>query len=423
MLKIRFIWFFEGVKLKIYHLYDEHFPVSKGKGSVSTIVYYLAKTASRKGHDVTILERRWRGLSREETKDGIKFKRFDLSIGSDKPGREIPYQEIQTASGFLRLLADRFQFAVKLKEYLKNLDFQILHVHLPFTSNILVHLDTEIREKMVYTAHVGEEVKRFNLDSEVSKPFPLNIFSPDLHLMSRVAKGIVLNHRIKLKLREKGLNNVEVVPNGIDTDEFPVDSKEAEIVTKKYGLTKNLTGLFVGTITPQKGLKVLLKAINQIDRDDILFLLTGDKSIDKDYYEKLVSFVQEKSLENQVKFTGYIPYQDLRALYSSSDFFILPSREEGFPMVLTEAMASGKPLIGSNIGGISMQIKNGWNGYLFEPNNSKELALKIENIAKNPKKIEKMGKNSRRMAEKKFSWNKITDKYLEIYNPLVEKTN
>ncbi|MEM1903069.1 MAG: glycosyltransferase family 4 protein [Pyrobaculum sp.] len=73
----------------------------------------------------------------------------------------------------------------------------------------------------------------------------------------------------------------------------------------------------------------------------------------------------------------------MKALYAALDFFVLPSLEEGFGMVITEAMASGKPIIGSKVGGIPMQVVEGWNGFLVEPGDYRQLAEKILYLADN----------------------------------------
>jgi len=130
---------------------------------------------------------------------------------------------------------------------------------------------------------------------------------------------------------------------------------------------------------------------------------------------RLINYVKKNNLEKNIKFTGFIPYDDLRALYSACDIFVLPSFEEGDPIALKEALASGKPLIGSRVGGIPIQIRDSWNGFLVEPGNEKQLAEKIKYLIENEEERERMGKNSKRLAEEEFDWGKIAERYLEVY--------
>ncbi|MDW8034349.1 MAG: glycosyltransferase [Nitrososphaerota archaeon] len=100
-----------------------------------------------------------------------------------------------------------------------------------------------------------------------------------------------------------------------------------------------------------------------------------------------MEYVEEKKVN--AKFTSFVPYEDLKALYLACDIFVLLSLEEGFGVVLTGALASGKPLIGSSVGGIFMQIRSGWNGFLVEPANEKQLADKIKYLMDNEKELYK----------------------------------
>ncbi len=102
-------------------------------------------------------------------------------------------------------------------------------------------------------------------------------------------------------------------------------------------------------------------------------------------------------------------------MYVACDIFVLPSFGEGDSIALKEALASGKPLIGTNIGGILAQIEDGWNGFLIEPANEKQLAERIMYLIDNEEERIRMGENSRKLAEEEFDWRKIAERYLEVY--------
>ena len=400
--------------MKIIHVYDGHERVFPGEGSVPSVVYYLAKYNARKGHDVTVLERRWVGTDYEEEIDEIRFVRFDLNVCSNVSNKEVVYELIRKPSGVLRFVLDRTVFALKANEYLKQNDFDIVHVHLPFAANILINVNRKLRDKMVYTAHIGEEKKRFALDS--SAPLALKLFLPDLYLMKRIKKSVVLNDPLKEKLINKGIEEekLEVIPNGIDVDEFNLSKEEVERVKRKYEIDDSkVVVMFSGSITPRKGVIHLVKAVEMINDVRIFLLIVGNPNIDKEYAKMVMDYVKKKNIK--AKFTGFVSYEDLKALYSACDIFVLPSFEEGDPIALKEALASGKPLIGSNAGGIPMQIRDGWNGFLVEPGNEKQLTEKIKYLVDNDEERERMSKNSRRLAEEEFSWERIAEKYLETY--------
>jgi len=399
--------------MRILHVFDDYGTPGEralaGQGSVPSVVYYLAKYTARK-HEVAILERDHGVLPREEFIDGIRYVR----IRADRLPAA-PYRLVKSLRGLVRLARDALDVARKVNNFLEEEDFDVVHVHFPFASSILVSLNKELREKMVYTAHVGEEGKRFGLDP--SAPLALKLFSPDLYLMKRVRKSVVLNEPLKEKLVKKGIpeEKLEVIPNGVNVEDFNVGEEEVERVRRKYGL-EGVVVMFAGTVTPRKGVLELMKAAELLNHRDVLFLVVGNLDLDRKYARKVVEYAESKKIN--AKFTGFVPYEDLKALYSACDIFVLPSFEEGQPIALLEAMASGKPLIGSKVGGIPMQIKEGWNGFLVEPGNVKQLTEKLRYLVENEGERKRMGRNSRRLAEEEFDWDKVSEKYLKIYEEI-----
>ncbi|MCX7999170.1 MAG: glycosyltransferase family 4 protein, partial [Leptospiraceae bacterium] len=210
--------------MRILHIFDDYGTPGEralaGQGSVPTVVYYLAKYMAEK-HEVTILERDFGLLPREEFIDRIRYVRI-----SAKKLPKTPYELIKSKSGLLKLLKDGFNVARKMNKFLDQEDFEVIHVHFPFASNILVNINKNLRRKTVYTAHVGEEGKRFGLNKDA--PMILKIFSPDLYLMKRVAKTVVLNEPLKKRLVEKGIpeEKLEVIPNGVCVEEFNISKEE-----------------------------------------------------------------------------------------------------------------------------------------------------------------------------------------------------
>jgi glycosyltransferase involved in cell wall biosynthesis len=399
--------------MRILHVFDDYGTPGEralaGQGSVPTVVYYLAKHVARK-HDVTILERDHGILPKEEFIDGIRYVRID----ADKLPAA-PYKLVKSFSGLTRLIKDAFNIARKTNKFIIREEFDVVHVHFPFASSILVNLNSKLKNKIIYTAHADEY--RLGLSKFLNPPLVVKIFFPDLYLMKRVRKSIVLNEPLKEKLVKKGIpeEKLEVIPNGVNVEDFNVSEEGIERVKKKYGLN-GIVVMFAGTVTPRKGVFELIRATEILNRKDTLFLIVGNLDLDREYSQKVMEYARSKGIN--AKFTGFVPYEDLKALYSACDIFVLPSLEEGHGIVLTEAMASGKPLIGSNVGGIPMQIRDGWNGFLVEPGDEKLLAEKIEYLIENEEERVRMGKNSRKLAKGEFDWEKIAEKYLKIYEDI-----
>jgi len=381
--------------------------------SVGFVVLNLSKCLSKFGCEVTILER-GDGRQKNPYLEGTGVREIQVNV---KNLASIPYKEVRSPLGLCRLILDRTSLALEFNKVLKAEDFDVIHVHFPFASSMLVSKNKNLRKKMVYTAHTGEEKKRFVLDS--SAPLPLKLFSPDLYLMKKVRKSVVLNEPLKEKLIEKGIEEgkLEVIPNGVNVDDFNLSKEEIERVKEKYGLNET-TVMFSGTVTPRKGVEYLVRAAEILKENNVLFLIVGNMNLDREYANKVMEYAKLRNLK--VRFTGFVPYGDLKALYSACDIFVLPSFEEGDPIALKEALASGKPLIGTNVGGIPRQIKDCWNGFLVEPENEKQLAEKIKYLIDNPEERERMGENSRKLAREEFDWEKIAERYLKVYEEVAE---
>lgn len=132
------------------------------------------------------------------------------------------------------------------------------------------------------------------------------------------------------------------------------------------------------------------------------------------------ALIHKYQLEDQIHFLGHInnpiPY------YQLFDVFVLPSGEpEPFGGVIMEAMSAGLPVIGSNAGGTTEQIADGWNGYLFENQNAADLADKIELFLNEPSKLSLFGTRSKERIEQNFSLELHRLKILELYGMLVDE--
>ena len=158
----------------------------------------------------------------------------------------------------------------------------------------------------------------------------------------------------------------------------------------------------------RKGVDIIVKAFGQCKHLKIHLIVLGNG--ETDWLNQLIK-------ENQIsKMVTLIPFRDPTEIYSMMDVLILPSRQEGFPLVPLEAMMMKKPVIRSNIQGASDQIIDGRNGYLFESESHLELAKVIEKIASDPKLLSELGENAYNHAVTNFSETSMIDQMLELYD-------
>lgn len=157
--------------------------------------------------------------------------------------------------------------------------------------------------------------------------------------------------------------------------------------------------LFVGQIVPRKGLKVLLEAcilLKERGYQDYSLLIVGDG----EQQQELEAYASSNGLDEQVKWLGQVPYQYLGAYFQGADIFVFPTYEDIWGMVLTEAMAFGKPVICSHGANAAEMVLEGENGYIFEPGQSEQLAAHMGQFLENTDLIEIMGQKSKQIMAK-----------------------
>lgn len=222
---------------------------------------------------------------------------------------------------------------------------------------------------------------------------------------------IALTNSDKSRLIELGVAEeaIDVIPNGIDLNEFQRVCL-GEFRDRYQVSDETFLALFVGRLHEQKGVEVLLRAAERLKGDDVFFVVVGSGHKEREYK----SLAQELGVEN-VLFTGEIGREELLAAFASSDVFVLPSIFEGMPYVVLEAMASGKPVVASDLPGLSEVITEGGNGILFEVGSDKDLAEAILRLKEDRGMTRSMGEASRRLAGDLFDWRKIFRRTIDIY--------
>lgn len=223
--------------------------------------------------------------------------------------------------------------------------------------------------------------------------------------------GTSYDHQISVSsdfLKYKNVNqNIEIIGNGVDLESFE------SVRTKK---DKTLKILFVGRLHPQKGLFYLVDAISQIIKKDYQFqvILVGEGPIE----DKLKSYLKKQNLDRYFIFKGLLTGTKLISEYKSSHLFVLPSVYEGFPLTLLEAWAAKLPIVATSVGENSRLVKNGVNGILVEPGDSKALANALILLIKN-KKRNKLGEAGYKIA-REYTWDKIVDKTFTIFRKVAK---
>lgn len=206
---------------------------------------------------------------------------------------------------------------------------------------------------------------------------------------------------------------VEALSNGIDLSHFTKGPASEEIY-KKYAIPKNVPIiLYVGRIDPEKSLDILVNSFKKLIKEasKAHLVMVGDGTA----REKLEKMIKRKKLDSQTHFIGRVIGDDLSQIYRTGTVFVITSKTETQSIVLMEAMASGLPAIAVNAGAVTELVKDGENGFIFEPNDTAGIASGINTIISNKELREKMSKNALKMIAK-HDINYTLSRFEKIYN-------
>ena len=233
--------------------------------------------------------------------------------------------------------------------------------------------------------------------------------------------------------------------NGVDVDVFKPLNQEERDRSRDEGTR---TVLFVGRLSPEKGIHVLLRAFAAIageapnarlemigPRTELpVELLSGlstdprvqelaqyyDGSVTSQYQAYLDDIVTDYGLKERVAFLGNLPHKDLLARYQNADILVNPSFSESFGISIVEGMASGIPVIGGRVGGMAETVLHEETGLLVEPGDEDDLASALLRILHDEQLARDMGVAGRHRAVHNFSWLARVRRLEEIYRGIVE---
>ena len=287
----------------------------------------------------------------------------------------------------------------------------VIHVHAPniFSCNVIPIANLK-DIPIVATVHLGEVEPIGNI---------LSMFRR--FALARFKRIIAVSNYTKSLAIDAGAENskISVIYNSCDEKYFSY-GKNKESARKKLNLPDDAKIiLFVGDLIKRKGVHFLLESLQTLkpSQHNFLAIILGEGKERKN----LEAMVKEYNIRKYVRFNGNVTRAVLADFYTSADVFVLPSFSEGHSVALLEAMASGLPLVASDIEGNRVSIEDGVNGFLFETGNIKKLVEKLSIILTDVKLQQIMSSNSAKKYLKKFSSRTQIEEHLKIYNSVINK--
>jgi glycosyltransferase involved in cell wall biosynthesis len=279
--------------------------------------------------------------------------------------------------------------------------FDIVHIHWPFPHVVFGIAGQRFGKARLFNSFYGVEIRW------LKKKFPV-LLRPFSILINKADKVTAISTHTAKELAGVVKMPIEIIPFSAAMAE----RHAAAAVAKKEII-------FVGRLVERKGVKYLIEAFRRIHKSiphELIIIGDGPER------SQLEESVTRSGLESRVKFPGKISDDRLYGYYRSCSFLVLPAvydkkgDTEGLGVVLLEAMSYAKPVIASNVGGITDIVVDGENGLLVPPANPDALAQAVMKLARGRELRRRYGKQARKTVDEKFNWDRIIKNLIALYH-------
>ena len=244
---------------------------------------------------------------------------------------------------------------------------------------------------------------------------------------------IVLSRGTQKYFREKYGRDTKFIPNAVDEYE----KRDAELITEKWGLTKDSYILFLGRMVPEKGIEYLIKAYKEMckawdnaenrsmedtetdrrnvnDRKALKKLVIAGGSSDTDAF--VAAMKELVGDDDRIIFTGFVDGQPKQELFSNAYVYVLPSDVEGMPLSLLEALSYGNCCLVSDIDECAEVVEQ--NGVTFRHSNVDNLRKKLEELIASPDKVQHYKSEAADFVHDKYKWSEVADMVEKLYRAM-----
>lgn len=298
-----------------------------------------------------------------------------------------------------------------LREIIEKKQFDLIYCHTPVGAMLARLAGISARKKGTKVIYMAHGFHFYN-----GAPL-LNwmIYYPAEKFLSRFTDGLItINQEDYRRAQKFHAGKTILIPGvGIDLDKFQKKEPTRQEIRNKLGIPDGKIILMsVGELTKRKNHMVVIDALARLKEYDILYVICGDGPMKA----RLRAKAEELGVRDRVKLLGF--RKDIAELHKAADIFVFPSLQEGLPVAVMEAMASGLPIVASKIRGNEDLISNNQGGYLVNPMDSEQVAKAIEKMIQNPKKREKMEKRNLEIIAK-YGQETVLQKMDEFFDEIV----
>jgi glycosyltransferase involved in cell wall biosynthesis len=250
------------------------------------------------------------------------------------------------------------------------------------------------------------------------------------YLVSRFDCYIATSSAIRDECLKIGLDQFRIhsIPNGVDTDTFrPAPSEEARsALRQRFGLGDQQIVCFVGVLDARKNVDGILRVWKlvqeRIGTGHLLLigpLPRGEEKRPGAFFRNLLTYVSDNNLDSSVTFAGQ--QVDVSSYLRCANIFLFPSRREGMPNALLEAMASGLACVASDVAGANDLLRHGENGFLFDVDDESGMADAIRRLLADPRAAASVGAKARDTIVQNYSLDATAQRYAELYKTLLDR--
>lgn len=362
-----------------------HKRIPSREGGVEIVVDELSTRLVKYGHNVTVYNRAGKHVA------GAKYKNVDL-----KEYNGIKIKKVFTVDK-KGLAAMTSSFAAALCAAFGNYDVVHFHAEGPCAAAWIPKI---FGKKVIATIH-GLDWQRAKWGGFATK----YLLFGEKTAVKFADEIIVLSKNVQNYFRDKYDRDTVFIPNGIEKPE----KKTADLIDRKWGLTKDDYILFLGRIVPEKGLLYLVDAFKKVKTDKKLVIAGGSSDTDA-----FMGELREKAKDDsRIIFTGFVQGQTMEELYSNAYIYTLPSDLEGMPISLLEAMSYGNCCLVSDIPECAEVV--GGNAETFEKSNVNDLRRKLQMLCDDADKTNKYKNEASDYICNRYNWENVVERTLELY--------
>ena len=378
--------------------------IVRPQGGTGTYVRNISLTLARRGHEVHVISRR-RNDASHDVVESVQVHRVDA------PGPAVLYSPL-----FFRASRRKFM------QLHTQQPFEVLHGNLPLMSSygvrgkdlppVVETLHCTVREELKFISR--QTARSLNLNEVLAHALSQIWLMREGYLLRRAEHVIAVSEGLKREIVSQydyPVESIQVIPNGVDYGRFArVSVEDAAEVRASLGIQPyEKVILYLGRLMERKRVVDLVRALPRVLESvpGARLVVVGKRNANA---ERIEALAQQMGVRERVTMIDHVPYAEVPRYYALADLYCLPSAYEGFPFTVLEAMASGTPVVASNIPGIDEQIVHGENGFLHEVGNTDLLSHYLARVLQEPSLAARLSESGRKTVRERYDWSVIGDR-------------